>query len=519
MISPDVIMREQFRSLISAQLGLAFDETKLIYLEEILQRRIESSRQSPQAYLAALQAADNGDELRALAEELTIGETYFFRNSAQFSAFSETVLPERMRARSSGDGPPGGDGPLRFLSAGCSSGEEAYSIAMAVRAVVPSRHRDVSIRAVDINRASLAKARCGQYSSWSLRETPADIQERWFRGDARTMKLDESIRDSVEFEERNLTREEPGLWGLQTYDAIFCRNVIMYLTAEATRALLVRIHSALAIGGYLFLGHAETLRGLSVRFHLCHSHGTFYYQRCAPEEEMRRPHFGRQEVARRSSTSVPVATRALSALVHEADSWVDTIRRSSERIERLAAGAASSAQVAVRAPVTWDLTSALELLQRERFGEALDFMHGLPSESDADPEVLLLRGVLLSQNARYDSAESVCRRLLAIDELNAGAHYLLAICREGAGDSKGAVDQDQMAVYLDGSFAMPRLHLGLMARRQGELEMAFRELTQARALLEREEASRVLLFGGGFSRQALVDLCAAEVASCRGATP
>ena len=110
------------------------------------------------------------------------------------------------------------------------------------------------------------------------------------------------------------------------------------------------------------------------------------------------------------------------------------------------------------------------------------------------------------------------RELLEVDELNAGAHYALALCREGAGDARGAIDHDQVAVYLDGSFAMPRLHLGLMARKAGDREAARRELGHALELLEREDPSRVLLFGGGFRREALLALCRAEFAACGGAS-
>ena len=94
-----------------------------------------------------------------------------------------------------------------------------------------------------------------------------------------------------------------------------------------------------------------------------------------------------------------------------------------------------------------------------------------------------------------------------IDELNAGAHYVLALCREHSGDGSAAAEHDRVAAYLDPGFAMPRLHLGLMARRAGDREAARRELTQALFLLEREDAARLLLFGGGFNREALVALC------------
>jgi chemotaxis protein methyltransferase CheR len=110
----------------------------------------------------------------------------------------------------------------------------------------------------------------------------------------------------------------------------------------------------------------------------------------------------------------------------------------------------------------------------------------------------------------------VCRRLLKIDELNSGAHYVLALCREGARDQPAAANHDQVAVYLDPAFAMPRLHLGLLARRAGDSGTARRELAQALALLQREDASRLLLFGGGFNREALLGLCRAELIACGG---
>src|SRR6185295_14630146 len=120
----------------------------------------------------------------------------------------------------------------------------------------------------------------------------------------------------------------------------------------------------------------------------------------------------------------------------------------------------------------FDLAVPLDLLQRERFDEALVAVQSLPSEAERDADVLLLSAVLLTHGGQLAQAETVCRRLLDLDELNAGAHYVLALCREGSGDSRGAADHDQVAVYLDPGFAMPRLHLGLMARRAGEREVA-----------------------------------------------
>ena len=89
----------------------------------------------------------------------------------------------------------------------------------------------------------------------------------------------------------------------------------------------------------------------------------------------------------------------------------------------------------------------------------------------------------------------------------------MALCREGAGDAEGAIEHDQAAIYLDPEFAMPRFHIGLLTRRRGDRQGAYRDLSEALILLQKEEASRVLLFGGGFKREALIGLCRAELAA------
>jgi len=485
---------ERFRSAISARLGLQFDASKDEMLAEVLARRAAATGCAAHAYALDIDEA----ECTALAGELTVGETYFFRNIEQFHAFSETVVPERTKARAA-------ERQLRVLSAGCSSGEEAYTLAILLRELLPPDW-DAVVRAVDVNRAALERARRARYSRWSLRETPETMQQRWFTPQSRDFVLDESIRAAVTFEARNLVSDQTDLWQPGAYDAIFCRNVLMYFSPDRARALVERIAGALAPDGYLFLGHAETLRGVSQAFDLCHTHGTFYYRRRA----------GRRADARASRpVAAPVPPRTPGTELDPADSWVDAIQLATERVARLAAAVpprGTRSRPVAPGPVAFDLDAARELLRQERFVDALDLVDSLPAGADRDPDVLILRSVVLTHAGRLDRAEESCRRLLEIDDLNAGAHYVLALCREGSGDLAGATRHDQMAGYLDPAFAMPRLHLGLLARRAGDAATARRELAHAASLLEREDASRLFLFGGGFGRGALIALCRADAA-------
>jgi chemotaxis protein methyltransferase CheR len=519
VIAHEATEPERFRGWISERLGLNFDDTKLEFLADVLVRRANKKRLALRPYVDRLEGPDSDAELQALVIELTVPETYFFRHIEQLHAFADVALPEAQTRR-------GPLGTLSVLSAGCASGEEPYSLAMLVRECGVGAGWNVAIRALDVNPTMLAKAARGVYSAWALRGTPATSQRRWFKSDGKEFLLEESIRAAVTFQEVNLAQEtgKAELWAPQTYDVIFCRNVLMYFTAHCARALIGRLTHSLTRGGHLFLGHAETLRGRSQDFHLRHTHGAFYYQRkdaqpgdgasqceMAPADA-----FDLNKKGDSSAAAVPAPDAAW------ANSWVQTIQHASDRIQTLTEGSvAESAARGGEVPSSASHTAtqvqlAMELLEKERFSDALNVLDRLSTASEHDPDVLLLRAALLTHSGQLGAAERVSAQLLERDELNAGARYLLALCRDSAGDRQGALDHDRAAVYLDPGFAMPRVHLGLMARRAGDAETARRELGQALLLLEHEEASRVLLFGGGFTRDALIALCRAELASAGG---
>jgi chemotaxis protein methyltransferase CheR len=158
----------------------------------------------------------------------------------------------------------------------------------------------------------------------------------------------------------------------------------------------------------------------------------------------------------------------------------------------------------------------LELLGTERFEEAMESLRRLPQDSARDPDALLLRAALLTNMGKRSEAETVCRELLASDDLNSGAHYLMALCREHANDFAAAEEHDLAAIHLDPFFAMPWLHRGLMAKRRGDPEASLRHLEHALTLLTREDPSRILMFGGGFGREALIQLCRIEIRAKEG---
>jgi chemotaxis protein methyltransferase CheR len=504
-----VELGSRFRNVLASQFGLAIEESRVEHMLDLLERRLAGSGADAEAYFARLERPEAQEELGLLARELTVAETYFFRNSAQFDALRALLL--------SGHGSAGNRRP-QLLSAGCASGEEAYSLSILLREALPDR--EASIVAFDVNPWILERARRGIFSAWSLRETSPDLRARWFRPRGREFALDDSIRRSVRFTAGNLAGEDAVTAHAASFDVIFCRNVLMYFTPSKFSEAVARLARALTPGGYLFLGSAETLRGISQDFELCQSHGAFYYRKkqalgAWTEQPRRLPD-------RALSGANVEGPRELAAA--DGLHWIDSIGRASARIHALSSAPERPGPLprpgpgAAREPrraIPSDLSAPLELLRREQFAEALAEVRALPPHLRSEPDALLLEAVLLTSQGEWSGAETTCRRLLELDELNAGAHYVLGLCGAGADRLEQATHHQRVAIYLDPHFAMPRLQLGLLLRRKGESSEARRELTQARALLEREDARRLLMFGGGFARAALLALCNAELASTR----
>ncbi len=492
---------EGFRALVTRKLGLFFDDAKADFLADVLRERMERTSCSHFAEyerrVASLNCQD--DEVRTLAEALTIGETYFFRYANHFEALAHVVLPACIQAREKEH-----ERTLRILSAGCSSGEEAYSIAILMNEAFPQlADWNVSILGIDINPAVIEKATSARYSKWSLRETPDELTTKYFEPAGRQLRLRESIRRAARFEQRNLAEEDNLFWQAGAFDIVLCRNVTIYFPLDVTRRVVGRIARALRPGGFFFLGHAETLRGISNSFHLHHTHETFYYQRREAVDEPG------DLLATMKSVALSAA-RPAAAPEPSSDSW-SGLPAQLAPIAVQALPVPGGANAAAAAP-------ALELLRRERFVEAKEFLRGLPPGSAADPDAQLLLAVLHTNSGEIVEAEKIARQVLAADELNTGAHYLIALCREHGCDRDGAVRHYQAATYLDPLFAMPHLHLGLIAKRSAEMDKARREVEIALSLFDREDPARILLFGGGFTREALVALCRAELRACGGNT-
>jgi chemotaxis protein methyltransferase CheR len=497
---------EEFRTLLSSRFGWRLEDDRG-QLAQVFTSRL-GLHQSPHAYLTQLaQAPPSSPEVRALAETLAVSETYFFRNPEQFAVLSEVALPTLAARRPAG--------PIRILSAGAASGEEAYSIAITVlKRGAEQPMPPVEILGLDVSRRALDKARRGRYSAWALRGLPLSLKKEFFQHDGQHFDIARHVAGMVQFREWNLldlSTGAPGMW-----DIVFFRNTFMYFTVDVARAIFAQLSRAMAPGAFLFLGHAETLRSISEDFALRHSHQTFYYVR-----EPASAHGAIAPPLPDPATAGPAASAPVAAGGHPSgarDDWFHEIARATDRVAALVDGprpagpppeaAARDARAAARREAgrgrdcATCMADALALVAQERYEAALEVLG-----EGSEPERLLLRAVLLANLGRLDAAREACRAVLAVDSLHAGAYYVQALCEERARNDTQAVRHDEMAIYLDDTFAMPHLHLALLARRHGERAAALEHTRRARDLFHGEDSHRILLFGGGFTRQALIQLC------------
>jgi chemotaxis protein methyltransferase CheR len=252
------------RDLIHAHCGILFRSDTTYVLERRLGPRLQALGLSSFAEYHRFLRYDPGRaaELDEAVDVITTNETYFHREPLQLGAFSREILPELARTLAP-------QRRLRILSAGCSTGEEAYTLAILVRESRLFEGWDVEVAGADISRRCVDAARAGAYGEHAFRTPEAERMRRWFRLRGGKWVVQEEIRRMVRFERENLL--DPGaLAAVPRADAVFCRNVMIYFDLGARRRVLAKLHERLRDGGWLLLGHSESLLNVTADFEIVH---------------------------------------------------------------------------------------------------------------------------------------------------------------------------------------------------------------------------------------------------------
>jgi chemotaxis protein methyltransferase CheR len=430
-----------FQELLGETCGLQFEGSQNQSLHLALWERLRHRGDgSYEEYYHRLKFHPEGYlEMRELLDLITIGETYFFRNRAQFEVLMRFVLPEiiQKKVRS-------GEKSLRIWSAGCSRGDEPYSIAIALMEVLPS-YRDwhVSIIGTDVNRKSLDFARGGVYGEKDIAHLPKEYLEKYFKTGEATYHLHSHARELVQFEYHNLAKGPFANYKLQGLDLIFCRNVTIYFKPQTTRHVVEHLHACLAPGGYLFLGHTETLWRITERFEVVELPEAFIYRKRQNEMD-----------GESRATEVVAPDMALEKSATERGQSSKTEADLLERINKSVNG-------------------------------ALSFLPPGPNGRDKNShQTLLTWATSLANEARYQDAADLVSRVIEADALSVDAHYLLGMLQYRSGCLSEAENQFRKVVYLAPDALLAYFHLGNIYRLQEKFRDATREFRNTIRLSE-----------------------------------
>ncbi|HSF24870.1 MAG TPA: CheR family methyltransferase, partial [Blastocatellia bacterium] len=249
-----------FKDLIYSECGVSIGTEKRTFLESRLRRRMDDLgiRSGYEYYCLVKHSQGKSQELPSLLDTLMICETSFFRNQPQFDLLRQVVLPEIIEKKERA-----GTRLIRVWSAGCSTGQEPYSAVIAMLESLPEAEPwTLRVFASDLSFTALERAQCGLYKEDQLKGIEARWISKYFRRENGYYAVIDAVKRRVIFDYHNLKHDN----GLRGLDMVFCRNVMIYFDVDEQRRLVTRFGNCLLPGGYLFLGHAESLQGLSGRF-------------------------------------------------------------------------------------------------------------------------------------------------------------------------------------------------------------------------------------------------------------
>lgn len=257
---------ELYRKLIYDESGIHFSATNRSILESRLRERLrEKKLQAPAEYYAIL--IKDREELKLLLDSVTTNLTRFFRNQAHFDAMEHFVVPELLKLRAA-------ERKLRFWSAGCSTGEEPYTIAMLLKHILPALW-NFEVTASDISLKSLMVGKEGFYPETRVQGIPDEYLAKYFEKRPNGFQIKDDIKKTIRFDYHNL-KNDSGQRGL---DVVFCRNVLIYFDEAAQKATIERFWDAMAPKSFLFIGHSESLFGMNTKFEFVKTDWACFYKK------------------------------------------------------------------------------------------------------------------------------------------------------------------------------------------------------------------------------------------------
>jgi len=501
---------ERFRDWIHHHSGIYLEDGKVDSLRiSLVTRATRLGFVEYDRYFEAL--STNEDEFKELMNLVTINETSFFRFPAQFDALRDRVIPELL------DGKPKGHSTFRVWSAGCSTGEEPYSIAMSLlESALGAREVRPEVLGTDVSTQALDKAKAAIYPAKSLASLPQSTVQRWFEPVKGGHRPRARARDIVAFSYHNLIKEPYPVVFSANWDVIFCRNVTIYFRPESTRRVVDNFFESLNPGGYLFIGHSETLTSISDRFEPVEVGGVFLYRKPSARPGVFASAFGARPVRteRRKTVDLPGTQWGAAGPATE--------RRSVRgQVPADASASPPAAPVAPLPPTVsaadFDamVTQAHELLDRAEPDGARRLADGVLVADPHHVGALLVRAHANADSGDFDAAVADANEALRIDPLLASARYILGIIHQQQGRTEQALLEFKRTIYIDRDFVLAHFNMANLHRAQGDGDDACREYENTLKSLYVSPAGEWTAFLGGFRPDLLAKTCERSLIECR----
>ncbi len=426
-LPPALLLR--LSRFIEEKMGLAFPGERHADLERhVRDTAREAGYDDTASYVGRLLSSPSSQTgIEALAANITVGETYFFRDAGSLDTVAEAIVPEIIRLRKKEDR------RIRIWSAGCSTGEEPYSIAILLDKILPEpAGRHVTLLATDINPRSLEKAAKGIYSPWSFRDTPEWVREGYFTKTKKGFEIVRRIKKMVTFSYHNLAHDPyPSLVNnTSAMDIIFCRNVLMYFSRERAKRVARQFSMSLVDDGWLVINPIEGSQGIlspfkGVRF----PQATLYRktgakEAVAPAEEDEPGKMDPLKDIRPHKTKTVGDTPAGSMAATSADP-VETVV-----FARPVTKVATPEPQGALSDLAFEARSAAD---RGRLPEALELCQKAIDRNKLSRSLYFLKGTILNEIGRTTEAAASFRRAIYVDRDFVLAHFALGslMCRQG----------------------------------------------------------------------------------------
>jgi chemotaxis protein methyltransferase CheR len=461
----------QLSERVAQQMGLHFPRERLSELEAGVR---SAARELGIADVSAwartlLSSPLTKTDIEVLASELTIGETYFLREKRSLAAFVEHILPELIRARRDTGR------RLRIWSAGCCTGEEAYSIAILLERAIPDLSDwRVNILATDINPRFLRKAAEGVYGEWSFRDAPPWLKQSYFTpAEPRRLAILPRIRKYITFSYLNLAEDAfPSLANnTNAIDVIFCRNVLMYFSPQRAQTIVEKLRRSLVEGGWLIVSAVETSASIFSEFTSVSFDGAVLYRNGAQPTSA-------------AKVACNYVTAPSSAFAEPSVTSLPEFTSAAQVAQTAAATLATSGRTLQQAqPGVAVYEEALALYKQGEYSQAARSLQQKSAVAVQHVECCRLAARVHANLGELTQARWWADHAIAAEKVNAPSHYLRALILQEEGSIDEAVASLQRALYLAPDLLLAHFALGNIERQRGRHKQALRHLGNARALL------------------------------------